>query len=394
MRWPFAPARTGAKLAAGLLVAAAIAGCGDGGDDENGSGDASADVSADVSAARDRIDAFRQLPRFTAPGPGFAARANLRGKTIFEIPITSEVPFVTAVEQGMKDAANLVGAKLVVYRNQGRPDQWAQGIRTAISQKADAITLLAQNPELLGPQIAEAEKEGIPVIVLRTTGEREPCQSRPNGEPYGSACVPGPFEDAGRLEADWVIARTKGNADMLVITSNDAPSTASLVRALKDELKARCPGCEARYVDIPISQWAKQVRSEVQSALVRDPDIDYVVPIYDSMSQYAVPAIKASGKAGRVKIAAFNGTPFVLEMLQEDDVVQMDAGENLSWIGWASMDQVFRVIAGEDPVRSEHTPLRVFDDTNVDETGSPPRFDTGYGSAYVEGYKRLWQLGG
>jgi ribose transport system substrate-binding protein len=58
------------------------------------------------------------------------------------------------------------------------------------------------------------------------------------------------------------------------------------------------------------------------------------------------------------------------------------------------MDQVFRVIAGEKPVRSENTPLRVFDDTNVDETGSPPRFDTGYGNAYVEGYKRLWGLGG
>ena len=56
-----------------------------------------------------------------------------------------------------------------MYPNQGEPSQWAQGIRTAIAERADAILLLAQNPELVGPQIRQAEAAGIPVIVLRTT---------------------------------------------------------------------------------------------------------------------------------------------------------------------------------------------------------------------------------
>jgi ribose transport system substrate-binding protein len=73
-------------------------------------------------------------------------------------------------------------------------------------------------------------------------------------------------------------------------------------------------------------------------------------------------------------------------------VVAMDVGENLAWVGWASMDQAFRVIAGERPVRSERTPLRVFEDSNVDQTGAPPRFDRGYGDAYVDGYRKLWGL--
>jgi ribose transport system substrate-binding protein len=91
-----------------------------------------------------------------------------------------------------------------------------------------------------------------------------------------------------------------------------------------------------------------------------------------------------------VKIAAFNGTPFVLEMLQRRDIVAMDVGENLAWLGWATVDQAFRVLAGEKPAKSEHTPLRVFDDGNVDDAGRPPRFDQGYGDAYIDGYKRLW----
>lgn len=349
-------------------------------------------MSADVAGAAAEIEQHKAIPEFIPPGPRFDAVAEVQGKTIFEIPITSEVPFITAVEEGMRQASEVVGADLVVYPNQGEPSQWAQGIRTAIAQEADAITLFAQNPELLGPQIEQAEAAGIPVIVVRTTGEDEPCQMGPEGEVYGTACIPGPFEQAGRLEADWVIKETNGDANVLVITSSDANSTVSLLEGMRDEFETKCPACKVRYVDVPIPQWADRVQSEVQSALLADPGINYVIPIYDSMSQYVKPAILATGATDRVRIATFNGTPFVLRMLQDEDIVQMDVGENLAWVGWATMDQVFRLIAGEEPVESEHTPLRVFDDGNVDETGTPPQLDTGYGDAFVAGYKTLWSV--
>lgn len=373
------------SLAASALAAALVAACGGA---ERQTDDA--EGMADVAGAAAQIEKFRTIPEFVPPGPPFDAVAAVRGKTIFQIPITSEVPFITAVEEGMRQAAELVGAELVVYPNQGEPWQWAQGIRTAIAQKADAITLFAQNPELLRPPIEAAERAGIPVIVVRTTGEHEPCQADPDGDVYGVVCIPGPFEQAGRLEADWVIKETAGDANVLVVTASDANSTVSLLEGMKDEFETRCPACRVRYVDVPIPQWADRVQTEVQSALLADPGIDYVIPIYDSMSQYVRPAILAAGAADRVRISTFNGTPFVLRMLQEDDIVEMDVGENLAWVGWATMDQTFRVIAGEEPVESELTPLRVFDDANIDEAGAPPQLDTGYGDAFVSGYKTLW----
>ena len=372
--------RLGATVALVLALSLTAAACG--GDDDAASGGARS--GAKVHAATATVARYRMLPAFVSPGPAFDAQRKLRGKLIFEIPITSEVPFVSAVEQGMRQAAAEVGADLEVYPNQGKPSQWAQGIRTAIARNADAILLLAQDPELVRPQIAQAEDAGIPVVVLRTTGEGEPCPR------LGTACVPGPFEQAGRLEADFAIADSEGKANILVITSKDARSTGPLVRGLEEELSHKCPSCDVRYVDVPIADWAAKLRGEVQSALVRDPMIDYVIPIYDSMSQFAVPAIMAARAADRIKIASFNGTPFVLGMLQDGEVVAMDAGEDLAWIGWASMDQAFRLIAGERPVRSEHTPLRVFEAGNVDETGDPPRFDRGYGRPYVDGYRKLW----
>src|SRR5205085_8805252 len=238
------------------------AGCGSGGKAERGPGTA---APAQLAAARAQIDRFRAMPAFIAPGPAFDALSRLRGKTILEIPITSEVPFIAAVEGGMRQAAARVGAHLVTYPNQGNPSEWAQGIRTAIAEHADAITLLAQDPRLLAPQIAEAMSAGIPVVVARTTGEGESCQTDASGRQYGSACVAGPFEQAGRLEADWVTASSGGHADVLVVTSNDARSTVPLTRGLMDEFRMRCPACDLRFVDVPIPRWATQLRGEVQS---------------------------------------------------------------------------------------------------------------------------------
>jgi ribose transport system substrate-binding protein len=372
-------------LLLGPILALACACGGDGGDTPDDD-----EMPADVAGARAVIAEYKAIPKFVAPGPAFDAVRHLKGKTVFEIPITSEVPFITAVEEGMRQAAEMVGANLVVYPNQGEPSQWAQGIRTAIAQDADAITLFAQNPALLGPQIAQAERAGIPVIVVRTSGEEERCQSDRDGEVYGTTCVPGPFEQAGRIEADWVIADSGGDANVLVITSSDARSTIPLLKGLRGEFAGKCPACSVRYVDVPIPDWSQRVQTEVQSALLRDRGIDYIIPIYDSMSQYVVPAIRASNATERVKISTFNGTPFVLEMLQDDDVVSMDVGENLAWVGWATMDQAFRAIAGLGPARSEHTPLRIFDDSNVDDAGRPPQLDQGYGEAFVRGYEELW----
>ena len=68
----------------------------------------------------------------------------------------------------------------------------------------------------------------------------------------------------------------------------------------------------------------------------------------------------------------------------------MDVGENLDWLGYADMDQAMRILAGLPTVKSENTPLRVFDATNVKEAGTPAKTNAGYGNAYVAGYNKIW----
>ena len=34
-----------------------------------------------------------------------------------------------------------------------------------------------------------------------------------------------------------------------------------------------------------------------------------------------------------------------------------------------------------------------FNKPYVNDAGRPPQFDTGYGNAYVDGYRKLWRVG-
>jgi hypothetical protein len=53
-----------------------------------------------------------------------------------------------------------------------------------------------------------------------------------------------------------------------------------------------------------------------------------------------------------------------------------------------------RLVTGVDPIGDGDygIPLRVFDDSNVDETGDPPGYGVGYGDKWRDGFLKAWGL--
>jgi ribose transport system substrate-binding protein len=51
-----------------------------------------------------------------------------------------------------------------------------------------------------------------------------------------------------------------------------------------------------------------------------------------------------------------------------------------------------RMLCGLPTVKDPKIPLLIFDKSNADTAGKPPQVNTGYGDAYIEGYRKLWQL--
>ena len=352
--------------------------------------------SSGVDYAKAQLSKFSAVPTFKAPGPAFDV-SGLRGKSMFVVPATSN-DFDNAIQAQMKAIAGKYGVKYTAYNNQGSPAEWASGLNAALSQKPDLIVLnTALDPRQVAAQMKQAKAAHIPVLATHffdegfSQGLKTSCGGTADLCTSGlTATVNAPFDAATRVEADQVIADSNGKGHALIITANDAAPTAGMVDAAKDEFAKHCPGCKVDVKNISIAEWATKIQPEVQTALTRDPQLKYIMPLFDYGASFAASGINAAGKAGQASIVSYNGTQNVLALMQKGNLVKLNVGESLNWLGYAFMDQAFRVMAGPPPV-PQHTPIRAFTKDNVGELGTPPDITKGYGDSYVQGYTALWK---
>ena len=226
----------------------------------------------------------------------------------------------------------------------GKPlRSWVSGSKVSrprCAHKADLINVACGlDPATVAPQIREALSQGIPVVAAHTYAFGQTTLEGLSGIVYGA------YIHAAELETAWVILKTEGKGNVLVIT---APSTANspiIEKAIMGMFAKYCPGCKVRVAGVNAADWASKVGPTVQSAILSDRELNYVIPIYDGMVQFVMPAIITTGASDRVKIASFNATPAVLDMIRSGDVVTFNSGEDTTWLAGAILDQDMRVLA-------------------------------------------------
>ncbi|WP_349295805.1 substrate-binding domain-containing protein (plasmid) [Thioclava sp. 'Guangxiensis'] len=345
-----------------------------------------AHAEANLAAAEEILSAHSQKPGFEAPGKPFDAKSCMAGKSILTIPTTSSIPFNQGIVESEAQIAKEVGFKHEIWQNQGNPTQWVQGVEYAISNNFTAIDLMGGLiPASLAPQLAEARKKGIRVYAshyMDVTQEKDP---------NADISLPVSFTDVGKILAAYAVTETQGKANVLVIGSDDILPSQPYWTSIEKTLAELCPDCKATYVNVALADWATRIQTSTQSALLKDPSINFIIPIYDSMSQFVLPALAITGKRG-MPIATFNGTPFVLDMIRNGDV-KMDVGESLGWIARSSMDTYMRDLCDVGDVPANlYVPFYIFDKNNAAEAGVPATYDAGYGDAQLAGYRKLWGL--
>ena len=244
-----------------------------------------------------QLKPFYDKPSFVAAGPAFDAKACMAGKSIFSIPVSSANPFTANIEKAMAAAAAKVGFKFTTWENQGQSSQWVQGMNAAMNQKASLIDLLAgTDPRVLVPQVREARAAGVPSCRRTTTARNNP----PSSARDADADIPIDYFKAGALLVDWAVVQTKGDMNALVLISTGPLSTDSMMDGINAELK-HCEHCKTKVMNFPVVDWGTRITPNVQSALLSDPTVNYIIVIYDSMSQFVVPAVIGANATQRVK---------------------------------------------------------------------------------------------
>lgn len=337
----------------------------------------------DMDAIRASIEEHQKLPVFVAPGEAFDAKSCMKDKKLMVVPFSSAVEFTGAVATRMTEIAKEIGFQYDHYQTQGQPSQWIQGINQAITQGYDLIDVLMSDPRVLVPQATQADQAGVKIVAAHASGFDTPAPA-----PFQNVQID--YTRAGELMAQWAVFKTQGKANVLAIVAEDSFSANSLQNGIKSVME-KCEDCKVQYLNVPVTDWATRMQSTVQSALLRDPSINYILPIYDGMAQFVVPAVELTQSGDRVKIATFNGSPYVLQLVQQGRV-EMDIGESIDWVAHAIVDAEMRLLCGLPPVKDPKVPLYIFDASNAASAGTPPQISTGYGDAYIAGYRKLWGL--
>ncbi len=345
------------------------------------------DASDGLAKAKANLAKYTSAPQFVAPGDPFDAKACAAGKKMMSIPNNSANPFLKGIIDRMKAVGTDLGLQVTEGQNQGTPAEWVQQVELATRDKYNIIDLISGiDPGSIEPSLQAAKAAGVKVM---TSHFYDPSFKQ---DPVVSSSLTIGFGEVGKILADWATVATDGNPQIAIVVSRDVPPTIPLIDEFTKELALVAPkGKVVQEINVGVTEWGTKIQPGVQAALQANPDINVVIPIYDSMSQFVVPAIRLVGKTGQVKVGTFNGTPFVLDDIAAG-TVDMDIGESLDWIAYATVDGHLRDACGMPTPSALNVPFYIFDKSNVASAGTPAAFDTGYGDAYKAGFQKLWGI--
>jgi ribose transport system substrate-binding protein len=350
------------------------------------SASASGSTAASVGYAQQQIAKYSGTSAtFTAPGPALKNVASLRGKVVYYVPIGLTVPYFQVVLSGLRAAAGAAGLTVRPCDPAFSPSGVAQCLSQAAHSGAAAV-ITDSIPNAMAQQgINVLQSRHIPILV----GDQG---SHPGTDElaYNSP----PTELLTSLEADWIIAESKGTGDIILPEITDSAASIGYVEnGAIPEIHTHCPGCKLTVIKTSTEQLSS-LPSLISTALIQDPHVGYVLSEFDADVSAIIHGLQTVSAARGVKVTGINGVLSNLQFIAQGNYQAEDTGDNGYQFGWASIDQVLRQLLGQPVISDEHVGVRVFTAANVTGlTLTTEAANTGewYGSGdFKQVYQGLW----
>jgi ribose transport system substrate-binding protein len=363
------------------------AACSGGGVDE-ATGDT--DASAIVAEMQSVLDEAAAEPKFQAP-PALDA-AQVAGSTVAIVAIDLRVPALAEVTESARAAAKEAGLKTTVFDGQGNPTLVNQGLSQAINNKVDAILSVGLVVDLIADQIQQAKDAGIPMVDVINTPP-DPKAPGQGSDANMFANVAPDSAHVGALLGATAIVEQKGKANVAIMNTSELTVASTIVGAMKKTLD-ECDSCKYSETDTALVDWATELPNQASSVVRSNPDVNFMLPIYDAMTLFASSGVRQAGAAGKVKMASFNGTAPALELVADGDIAVANVAQNNDWAAWAAIDQAMRGMLGMEPA-DPVLPVRYVTTEDLDgvDTGSQSAVNEAlFGTEYRQGYLTAWGL--
>jgi ribose transport system substrate-binding protein len=323
------------------------------------------------------------------------------GKTVWVLSCTQAGAGCALPAAGAMEAGKAIGWKMKLVDGKYDPATYNALIRQAIAAKVDGIVLVVVDCALVQGPLKAAKAAGIKIYGLYALD----CDDKyaGGGKPqfdgsiqYADGATYGTYiqDDYAKAIADYVIAKTDGKAKVVELKMEDT----AVVRHIGDGFEAEMAKCSDCTVWTKVFTAADFLGNKLQgfttSMLTQHPDATVVMAPYDASILLGIgPAVQTAKAQGRkLMLTGGEGLPPNIKLIKSG--LQTSAnGAPSRWVGWAAIDGLNRVFAGEPQVDAG------IGHQTIDATHNLPTGPNGYdgnakSAGYADNYKRIWGVGG
>ena len=376
--------------AVGVAIAAlalAACGAGEGSNSTTSPSGSSASASSPTAAAVAFIDPLKAPIKW--PDPTKLTKAvNVKGKTIWWIPIGDSISEIHAQGEGFRQAVESAGGTVKLCDGTFNPADIGNCLGQAASQGAGAVVTDYIDYAAVPTSFDALEKANVPVLIagavrpkgvsdtaLRTFYDDSPTTILMNQAVAAGALIAGGDKPNG-----------------LAIVLTDSDNTRAATEQLVVTWKKLCPGCPSASIEFSTANLDK-LSSSVSAALVSNPDINVVMVPNDAFTGPVSQALKTAGKPD-AKIVSSGADLANMQNVKAGSQAG-DAGAAGIHAGWAITNALFQLLVG-DTVAPNNPLVRYFDSSNIGNlTLTPEAYlsNAWYGDdSYQPAFKTAWGI--
>jgi ribose transport system substrate-binding protein len=355
-----------------------------------------------VAQAKHNMEAFfagtdRALPN-AAPKPA-------AGKKVWVIACAMAGEGCANPANAAAFAGRKLGWDMTVQDGRLDPNVYNSLIRTAITAKVDAIILIAVDCGPAQNTLAQAVAAGIKIIgVYSLDCSQKYFGGKPQFTAQVSYCAK-PTSDEATLEAcyerflneqytqnmaDYTITKLNGKAEAIVMQEDDSV-IARIVGEANQAWLAKCPGCIVHVVPFTgLDLLNGRIQSIAAAALTRYLNANAVIIPYDAAGflgvSGAVKGLQASGR--NLELIGVEGLSGAISQIKSGSGQTFATGSPASWLGWAGVDALVRVFAGEPQVDEGIGVAAIDKDHNLPT--STPDYNGNARSDWQANFLKIW----
>ncbi|WP_196804164.1 substrate-binding domain-containing protein [Marmoricola sp. URHB0036] len=371
-------------IAAAALLVTTVSACGG-----SGTGSSGAEASSgDTARYKDALNAWYKGTYKEPEGPAVQAP---KGKDVWLVSTGMGIEYSVRVAKAAKQAATDLGWNFHVFDAKFDPNQMLTGVQQAVVAHASGIIVSNIDCATVKNAAQQAKAAGIPIIGIESA-DCSPSVYSHVVSYAGKASLQHWLRDFGKAQATWVIAKTNGQAKVVLNTETDTASTLGTTVGIKEQLK-QCSTCkileDATWVS---SDYGPGLQTKIQQAMVKHPDANSFIPSYDSVMTQSggAQALKSTGRMSQLAIAGGEGSSAGIAQIRGGDGMQMCAGESGEWETYSAFDALVRSFLKRDTSEVDTgNGIQVCDKAhNMPPTGKAytPPVD------FVSAYRKLWGL--